>query len=122
MEAIIYVFCLQVYMYIADKKVAGVLVAENVSRGYRMLPDATSTNKCCSSTPHPVICGVNRIWTLGSYRRHKVATKLIDAMRSEFVYGKILTVDEVAFSYPTESGLAFAASYSKRPDFLVYNL
>ena len=37
--------------------------------------------KCCSSEAVPVVCGISRIWTLASYRRHKVATRLLDVMR-----------------------------------------
>ena len=42
--------------------------------------------------------------------------------RSEFIYGKFVAHDEMAFSDPTENGLAFAQSYTKRTDFLVYNM
>jgi len=40
-----------------------------------------SAGKCCSSEAVPVVCGISRIWTLASYRRHKVATRLLDVMR-----------------------------------------
>lgn len=113
----------KVYFYIADKKIVGVLVAEGIGRGYRMLAATEAgAGKCCSSEPEPVVCGISRIWTLASYRRHKVATRLLDVMRSEFVYGKFVSHDEMAFSDPTENGLAFAQSYTKRTDFLVYNM
>lgn len=42
--------------------------------------------------------------------------------RSDFIYGKVIAVEEVAFSDPTENGLSFAQSYTKRPDFIVYNM
>jgi hypothetical protein len=38
------------------------------------------------------------------------------------VYGQYIGLDEVAFSDPTENGLAFAYFYTKRNDFLVYNM
>ena len=75
----------------------------------------------------------------------KIATRLLDAIRyylkpsilivqfsliyydfvsrrSDFIYGKIIAVEEVAFSDPTDNGLSFAQSYTKRPDFIVYNM
>ena len=130
----------QVYLYITEKKIAGVVVTETLNQGYRMM-----NNKCCSETPTPAVCGVSRIWTLASYRRLKIATRLLDAMRyfliasnlivqyafiycdfvsrrSDFIYGKIIAVEEVAFSDPTDNGLSFAQSYTKRPDFIVYNM
>ncbi len=42
--------------------------------------------------------------------------------RSDFVYGKYLQVDEIAFSDPTENGMEFSRRYTKRNDFLVYNM
>lgn len=111
------------YFYIAEKKIVGVLVAQKQSIGYRMLPsNSGQSGKCCSSTTVPVLCGISRIWTLASFRRRKTASRLLDAMRTDFIYGKIVTFDELAFSDPTETGLAFAQSYTKRQDFIVYNM
>ena len=111
-------------MYIAEKKIVGVLVAHSLSKGYRMIPSSNkaSPGKCCSSDPVPALCGVSRIWTLPTFRRRKTASRLLDAMRSEFIYGKIISIDELAFSDPTETGLVFAQNYTKRQDFLVYNM
>lgn len=58
-------------------KVVGMLVAESIGHGYRVL----AAGRSCSSEPMPVVCGVSRIWTLASYRRKKVASQLVDAMR-----------------------------------------
>nr|CAH0104528.1 unnamed protein product [Daphnia galeata] len=114
----------KVYLYIAEKKIVGVLVAHSLSKGYRMIPSSNkaSPGKCCSSDPVPALCGVSRIWTLPTFRRRKTASRLLDAMRSEFIYGKIISIDELAFSDPTETGLVFAQNYTKRQDFLVYNM
>lgn len=110
-------------MYIAEKKIVGVLVAQSLSSAYRMLPSGTdSSGKCCSSVPVPALCGVSRIWTLASFRRRKTASRLLDAMRTDFIYGKVIAIDELAFSDPTENGLIFAQNYTKRQDFLVYKL
>lgn len=88
-----------------------------------MLSNSTaSSGKCCSTDPSHALCGVNRVWTHGSFRRRKIASRLLDAMRTDFIYGKVIEVGEIAFSDPTENGLAFAQSYTKRQDFLVYNM
>lgn len=110
------------YFFITDKKIVGVLVAESLSQAYRMLPSQQDSGRCCSSVPVKAVVGVSRIWTLASHRRRQIASQLLDAMRSDFVYGKVLDVDEVAFSDPTENGQAFAESYTKRSDFLVYKM
>lgn len=87
-----------------------------------MIPSSITPGKCCSTDPVPALCGISRIWTLASFRRRGIASRLIDAMRSDFIYGKIVTTDEIAFSDPTENGLNFAQTYTKRQDFLVYNM
>lgn len=88
-----------------------------------MIPTTgASSGKCCSADAAPALCGVSRIWVLPTFRRRKTASRLLDAMRTEFVFGKIISTDELAFSDPTENGLAFAQSYTKREDFLVYNM
>lgn len=42
--------------------------------------------------------------------------------RSDFVYGKVISTDEIAFSDPTDNGLNLAEKYAQRTDFLVYNM
>ena len=71
--------CLKAYLYITEKKIAGVLVTESLTQGYRMM-----NNRSCSETTTPAVCGVSRIWTLASCRRQKIATRLLDAMRYLF--------------------------------------
>ena len=85
----------------ADKKVVGLLLAENIDKAYKIIPnngkimniffvkkvktiemsilDVEISGKvyCCSETPVPVWCGISRIWVLADFRRAKVMNKLI---------------------------------------------
>uniref|UniRef100_A0A3B5LW86 Establishment of sister chromatid cohesion N-acetyltransferase 1 n=1 Tax=Xiphophorus couchianus TaxID=32473 RepID=A0A3B5LW86_9TELE len=117
-----------------DKKVAGCLIAEHIQEGYRVIeetpPEGSEGEKvmferqrawCCSTTPEPAICGISRIWVVGMMRRRAIATRLIECLRNNFIYGSYLSKDEIAFSDPTPDGKLFATHYFGTSQFLVYN-
>ncbi|KAF9353613.1 N-acetyltransferase esco2 [Mortierella sp. NVP85] len=74
----------------------------------------------CSTEPQPAICGINRIWVSTHHRRHKVASRLLDAVRDRFVYACKLEKTDLAFSQPTGDGKALARQYLGTDKFLVY--
>ncbi|KAF9304911.1 N-acetyltransferase esco2 [Mortierella antarctica] len=74
----------------------------------------------CSTVPQPAICGINRIWVSTLYRRHKVASRLLDAVRDRFIYACKLERKDLAFSQPTGDGKALARQYLGTNKFLVY--
>ncbi|XP_015231167.1 PREDICTED: microtubule-associated protein futsch-like [Cyprinodon variegatus] len=117
-----------------DKKVAGCLIAEHIQEGYRVIeeapPEGSEGEKvmferqrawCCSTTPEPAICGISRIWVVGMMRRRAIATRMIECLRNNFIYGSYLSKDEIAFSDPTPDGKLFATHYFGTSQFLVYN-
>ncbi|XP_015182630.1 PREDICTED: N-acetyltransferase ESCO1 [Polistes dominula] len=110
----------QVYLYIRDKNVLGVLVAEHIETAFRMIPELIELN-CCTSEKTPAKCGINVVWTTMSHRKQGIATKLVDTLRAKFFYGYIMSLDDIAFSTPTPSGKAFAEKYTKSKNFKVYN-
>ncbi|XP_034018432.1 N-acetyltransferase ESCO2 [Thalassophryne amazonica] len=123
------------YLFISSKRmVVGCLVAEPIRLAYRVLEHKdcnTSATKedfierqrawCCSTTPEPALCGISRIWVFSLARRQGIATRMLDTVRSSFVYGSHLTKEEIAFSDPTPDGKLFATKYCNTPTFLVYN-
>jgi len=115
----------KVFIFVADKKVVGLLLSETIDKGYRIIPnsDIETTGKvyCCSETPVPVKCGISRIWVLADYRRSKIASSLVDSMRAGFYQDHYLKDDEFAFSDPTMDGIQFATKYMGFEEFLVYN-
>ena len=76
---------------------------------------------CCSETPEPVMCGISRVWVLSDFRRARVASSLVDCMRSNFYQNHFLTPNQFAFSDPTMDGIKFASNYMKTSEFLVYS-
>ncbi|NXY81026.1 ESCO1 acetyltransferase, partial [Alcedo cyanopectus] len=118
-----------------DKKVIGCLIAEHIQWGYRVieekLPEVSSEKEkviferqkawCCSTSPEPAICGISRIWVFSMMRRKKIASRMIECLRSNFIYGSYLSKEEIAFSDPTPDGKLFATQYCGTGQFLVYN-
>nr|XP_012601441.1 N-acetyltransferase ESCO1 isoform X1 [Microcebus murinus]XP_012601442.1 N-acetyltransferase ESCO1 isoform X1 [Microcebus murinus] len=118
-----------------DKKVVGCLIAEHIQWGYRVieekLPAIRSEEEkvrferqkawCCSTSPEPAICGISRIWVFSMMRRKKIASRMIECLRSNFIYGSYLSKEEIAFSDPTPDGKLFATQYCGTGQFLVYN-
>ncbi|XP_056873255.1 N-acetyltransferase ESCO2 isoform X1 [Takifugu flavidus] len=117
-----------------ERRVVGCLVAEHIRQAYRVLeqPDRqTDMTKddfmerhrawCCSTIPEPALCGISRIWVFSLARRRRVATRMLDTVRSTFMFGSHLTKDEIAFSDPTPDGKLFATKYCNTSAFLVYN-
>lgn len=117
-----------------DKKVAGCLIAEHINEGYRVIeepaPSGSEGEKmmferqrawCCSTTAEPAICGISRIWVVSTMRRQSIASRMLDCLRNNFIYGSNLSKDEIAFSDPTPDGKLFATHYFGTSQFLVYN-
>lgn len=118
-----------------DKKVVGCLIAEHIQWGYRVIDEKrTGSNSereaaiyesqkawCCSTVPEPALCGISRIWVFRMMRRKKIATRMIECLRGNFIYGWYLGKEEIAFSDPTPDGKVFATKYCGTGQFLVYN-
>lgn len=123
------------YLFInTERMVVGCLVAEPIRQAYRVLEqpdrhkDMTKDDFmerhrawCCSTVPEQALCGVSRIWVFSLARRQSIATRMLDTVRSSFMYGSHLTKEEIAFSDPTPDGKLFATKYCNTPAFLVYN-
>lgn len=117
-----------------DKKVTGCLIAEHIQEGYRVIeepvPEGSEREKvmferqrawCCSTVPEPAVCGISRIWVFSMMRRRGIASRMIECLRNNFIYGSHLSKDEIAFSDPTPDGKLFATHYCGTSQFLVYN-
>ncbi|KPP66546.1 N-acetyltransferase ESCO1-like, partial [Scleropages formosus] len=117
-----------------DKKVVGCLIAEHIQEGFRVIEEATPEVSegekvmferqrawCCSTTPEPALCGISRIWVFSMMRRKGIASRMIECLRNNFIYGSHLSKEEIAFSDPTPDGKLFATHYCGTSRFLVYN-
>ncbi|XP_010153616.1 PREDICTED: N-acetyltransferase ESCO2, partial [Eurypyga helias] len=124
----------KIYLFVSNEKmIVGCLVAESIKQAFRVLSEpgtapALSQDPLqqhrawrCSTEPEPAICGVSRIWVFGPRRRKGIARRMVDVVRSTFMYGCYLSTEELAFSDPTPDGKLFASKYCQTPSFLVYN-
>ncbi|NXN92233.1 ESCO2 acetyltransferase, partial [Rhinopomastus cyanomelas] len=123
------------YLFVSNEKmIVGCLVAESIKQAFRVLsePGTPSSSPShdflqhqrawrCSTEPEPAVCGVSRIWVLGSRRGKGIARRMVDMVRSTFMYGCYLSTQDIAFSDPTPDGKSFATRYCQTPNFLVYN-
>ncbi|KYM99995.1 PREDICTED: N-acetyltransferase ESCO1 [Cyphomyrmex costatus] len=110
----------KIFLYIREKNVLGVLVAEHIETAFRMIPELIELN-CCTAESTPTKCGINVVWTTMSHRKQGIATKLVDTLRAKFFYGYVMSLDDIAFSIPTPSGKIFAEKYTRTKNFKVYN-
>ncbi|CAL1682848.1 unnamed protein product [Lasius platythorax] len=109
-----------IFLYIREKNILGILVAEPIQTAHRMIPELIELD-CCTAESTPTKCGINVVWTAMSHRKQGIATKLVDTLRSKFFYGYVMSLDDIAFSIPTPSGKIFAEKYTKTQNFKVYN-
>ncbi|WAQ83531.1 hypothetical protein PtA15_3A902 [Puccinia triticina] len=110
--------------------VKGMCVAARIEEGYRIVggPDSvgddagllrfgeTSSELYCSPRAEKTLVGIHRIWSAPGARRAGLGLRLLDAVALTFIYGMAIEGAEmrrglVAFSQPTESGLALAAAW-----------
>ncbi|NXJ86555.1 ESCO2 acetyltransferase, partial [Trogon melanurus] len=124
----------KIYLFVSDEKIiVGCLVAESIKQAFRVLSEPGAVPSPgqdvlqhqrawrCSTEPEPAVCGISRIWVFGPSRRRGIARRMVDVVRSTFMYGCYLGTHEIAFSDPTLDGKSFAARYCQTPNFLVYN-
>ncbi|KDR22265.1 N-acetyltransferase ESCO1 [Zootermopsis nevadensis] len=111
----------QVYLYVMDKQVTGCVVAHQISFAFKMLNSVIEGCDCCSEESYPAKCGISRVWVAKNHRRKKIASRIMDCLRSSFIHGYMLGMDEFAFSAPTIDGKAFAEKYTGTMNYLVYS-
>jgi N-acetyltransferase len=70
-----------------------------------------SKSEVSPNIDHPLV-GIRQIWVDKKFRKQKVANKLVDSARKNFLYGVIIPRDGIAFSQPTSDGQAFGLAYT----------
>ncbi|XP_040573969.1 uncharacterized protein eco [Lepeophtheirus salmonis] len=108
------------FLYIADKMVVGLLLAEKASKAHKMNDDGLTYNE---DEPVQVLAGISRLWVMPEYQRQGIATKLADSFRENFFTSSgayYLKMSKLSFSQTTPNGTAFASQYTGTKNFLVY--
>lgn len=94
------------YLFVRNKRVLGMATVEIISKGFALKSLSERSNES-----RKAMVGVHKIWVHKKCRKMRVASMLVDAARSKFVYGLVVPVQMVAFSSPTEAGAEFATHY-----------
>ncbi|XP_057654447.1 N-acetyltransferase ESCO2 [Diorhabda carinulata] len=110
----------QAFLYIKKKIIVGCLVATSKSEGYKLLSPIESEVDVCSEEKYPIKCGVPRIWVSVNNRKQGIATKMMDVLRRNFIFGYTLDNFDIAFSSPTDDGKIFAQIYFGTNNFYIY--
>jgi N-acetyltransferase len=118
----------KVYVYIRANKCVGACLAERIQEAYSVeaAPDDAAegagqrtaeietSSISVGTTADPAVLGISRIWTSNLHWKQGIATRLLDAARSDFLYGMIIEKDLIAFSQPTESGAKLARKWFEK--------
>lgn len=110
----------QIFFYIKNRIIIGVLVAEVISSAHCLLTTSEDQVDLCSEESYPVKCGISRIWVSQLNRKKGIATAMMEALRRNFVMGYILKTEDIAFSSPTALGKIFGKQYFKTENFFIY--
>lgn len=94
------------YFFVGNKRVLGMASAEIISKAFVL---KTSLER--STKEQKVMVGIHQLWVHAKHRKQRIATRLVDSIRSRFVFGLVVPADLLAFSSPTEAGSRFAMEY-----------
>ena len=129
------------YICVVNKRAVGLVLVEEITTAYPILDNSPtlslSTSKLDTANQlkfgltrshqtSRAVLGIYQIWVHDKHRRRGIASTLVDVARKHMYFGySAIPVDQIAFSSPTEAGLAFAKLYNMRnhnnKDVLVYD-
>jgi hypothetical protein len=111
------------YLYVVDKRVVGMLVAEIIHQAYLLSRNKYIGNISNNCSVNPILrqgfertldatkamLGIHQLWVHCKFRQQGVASQLLTTARQKMVFGLIVPTNQTAFSSPTEAGIAFAS-------------
>lgn len=120
-----------ILLYVHNKRIHGICIVQHNITAYNMSVtmsvnknNITNTSEyiCNLSTMlQPCILGIDKIWVHSSYRKQHIASQLVDTARDCIEYGITISINQVAFSQPTDSGKIFAMKYCNSNNILTYS-
>ena len=117
----------QTYIFINDKnRCLGACITSPINFAFKVDTHNFDQNQLSSLTidksrRYNVKIGIHRIHVLSQYRRKGIASRILNAISGNSIYGNVLATDDLAFSQPTTDGARLALKWNKcKPDFLVF--
>jgi len=126
----------KVYIVVCSRRIVSIVAAERLAYARRRIPQPATTEGVETSRTEreKAVIGINRMWTCVSQRGLGICLALLDECAARFVLGVDYRSnvaaegngerpmrDYVAFSTPSESGMAVARKWTGKEDFLVYD-
>jgi ESCO1/2 acetyl-transferase/zinc-finger of acetyl-transferase ESCO len=123
----------KVYLLVSSRRIVSVVAAERLEYAHRRIPLSPGTGGVETSRTdrERAVIGISRMWTCVAQRGRGVCAALLDEVAAGFVWGMDCRAgavvggrgkrDCVAFSTPSESGMAVARKWTGKEDFLVYD-
>jgi GNAT superfamily N-acetyltransferase len=105
------------FLFVVQQRIVGLLLTETITQAFVACQDDNDkTGQSITwGKPCKANLGIHLLWVKASHRNKGIATKLLDTARERLVFGYTsISPALVAFSSPTQSGLAFAQAYMKR--------
>ncbi len=120
------------FLYIKNSFIVGCLIAEYIDKkdivdlpkgkfSTDVLIKKSNKTHVNESLSNIKLLGIRQIWVNHKYRRAGIASKLCDSARANFTFGKYYSINECAFSQPTNMGASFAFSYLKSDNINIYS-
>jgi len=109
------------YFYIEDHTdiVLGYCLAHIVHRVH-VLDSEDESNMITETEMDKMLCGIARIWVHPDYRRTRIATKILDCVRTNFFFGIVIKRVDLAFSAPTDDGHQYLKIYTRSNRLFIY--
>jgi GNAT superfamily N-acetyltransferase len=114
----------RMFVYVTNGRVVGCLIAEQIRRANPIVYTGTARNVDSvliqTDECKKAILGVSRMFVDYNFRKQGIATKLLDAARSDLVSNYVCKKKHVAFTRTTNDGHEFAKKYMEQDLYLVY--
>lgn len=109
----------QLYVYLRKDHCIGAVLVQRIEQAYKTIKISESLEQVLQEKQQSVL-GFSRIWTHASCRRQGIASSLLNAARRNAVYGLQVSLDQIAFSQPSQSGMALISKYVGPKSICVY--
>jgi N-acetyltransferase len=116
----------KIYIYIQAGKLGACAIVESINEAFPIIPNEIINEsddvvtQIDAKNPVKASFGISRIWVPSELRRQGIATRLMNLITADYVFGQIISKNMVAFSQPSSDGKKFATRYFGTNKFCIY--
>ncbi|KAL3661956.1 hypothetical protein V7S43_013247 [Phytophthora oleae] len=121
------------FVFIQEHQVVGSVNTERVTKAFTLENNGSNLvttsgesslaldgSVTASTDAKPALVGICQLWVHPSFRRKRIATRMVDVVREKSIYGMHVAKNQVAFAQPARNGLQFAHKYMDTCEVLIY--